>query len=313
MSEKSPPARASRAPILLDFEPVTRKVKRPDAWTPELQRQFIALLAETGSPQQAAVIMDKKLSGMRALYDQEGSDSFRAAWDHALAIGEKKMADEALFGVQSRLRAFREGAGADDSEPDPVDPEAESMSEDGKLAIFDRLIAKFMAKVGLERSARIAGRVAEADFYLRQVTCLEVAFDVMAAGGGMDGWHAIARFRRGGHNVLEIADTLMSRMLDAARREQWAKMGEPQRPEHPAEHYVQDHGSHRIEPLQCLGRASAAPPGVDPRKWSEMDHEEQQRALAELHAKEAAAQVEWEARNAAEPEEWRAKHRGQDE
>ena len=61
----------------------------------------------------------------------------------------------------------------------------------------------------------------------------------------MDGWHEIARFRRGGHNVLDIADTLMSRMLDEARREQWAKMGEPQRPEHPAPQYVEDHGTHR--------------------------------------------------------------------
>ena len=40
-------------PSLLHFEPVVRKVKRPDGWTPDLQRQLIALIAQSGSVQVA--------------------------------------------------------------------------------------------------------------------------------------------------------------------------------------------------------------------------------------------------------------------
>ena len=139
-----------------------------------------------------------------------------------------------------------------------------------------------------------AGRVVAADFYLRQVTCLEVAFELMAEGQGLDAWQQIVAFRRGGHGILDIADTPMTRILDDARHEQWEEMGEPARPEHPQPRYLEDHGTHRIQPLQRIGRASAAPPGIDPAEWSEMTMDDQQRALAELYAREAAAQVAWE-------------------
>jgi hypothetical protein len=36
--------------------------------------------------------------------------------------------------------------------------------------------------------------------------------------------------RRGTRNMLEIADTYMARVLDQARRDQWAAMAEPGRP-----------------------------------------------------------------------------------
>ena len=39
---------------LLDFEPVVQKMPRADGWTAERQRTFIAVLAETGSQEQAA-------------------------------------------------------------------------------------------------------------------------------------------------------------------------------------------------------------------------------------------------------------------
>ena len=85
-----------------------------------------------------------------------------------------------------------------------------------------------------ERKARLAGEVVAADFYLRQVTFCEIAFDMMAEGLGHDAWQLLGDLRRAGHGILEIAETPMSRTLDAMRRELWARMADPERPEHPA-------------------------------------------------------------------------------
>ena len=75
---------------LLDFEPVVRKVKRPDGWTPELQRELIARLAATGTLQRAVWQMGKHATGAEGLYKTPGADSFRAAWDAALTIGRRR-------------------------------------------------------------------------------------------------------------------------------------------------------------------------------------------------------------------------------
>ena len=82
---------ASPPPDLLDFEPVVRKIKRPDGWTPELQREFIRRLSLNGSPQQTCIDMGKHASGIEALYKVPGADSFRAAWDEAVRIGRTAM------------------------------------------------------------------------------------------------------------------------------------------------------------------------------------------------------------------------------
>lgn len=71
---------------LLEFEPAVRKVKRPDGWTPERQREFVAWLAHDGSPGRAAARMGKNVSGIEAIYRAKGTESFRAAWDAALEL-----------------------------------------------------------------------------------------------------------------------------------------------------------------------------------------------------------------------------------
>lgn len=104
---------------LLDFEPVPRKVRRPDGWTPELQRDFVRLLAETGSPMRAAEALGKNVSGIEAVYRTKGADSFRAAWDRALDIGRRRRAEaERGATFQGRapglnLRASPGGSSAD--------------------------------------------------------------------------------------------------------------------------------------------------------------------------------------------------------
>jgi hypothetical protein len=75
---------------LLDFEPVVRKVKRPDGWTPELQRELIARIASTGTLQSAVWQMGKHATGAEGLYKTPSADTFRAAWDSALAIGRRR-------------------------------------------------------------------------------------------------------------------------------------------------------------------------------------------------------------------------------
>ena len=309
---------------LLGFEPVIRKVQVEGGWTAELQREFIARLAAHGSAAKACDEMGKTRTGVSKLYRSPSAASFRAAWHAAVELATRRRAEQAprpeyvSSNAQPPTIDHRRKSGApraqfapvdsEDGFPDPIDPEEEGMSEDGKLEIFDRLIRKFMGKVAQERSARIGGRIVEADFYLRQITCLEISFDLLAERAGKDAWQAIAQCRRGGHGILEIGDTPMSRLLDNARREQWARMGEPARPEHPPERFLVDHGTHRTEAAECLGPASPPLPGHDPDEWAAMSFDEQKAAQIEQHRRDAQLQIEWEARSAAEAAEWRAAH-----
>ena len=75
---------------LLDFEPVPRKVKRPDGWTPDLQRELIARIAWTGTLQEAVWQMGKHATGAEALYKNPDADSFRLSWDAAEALGRRR-------------------------------------------------------------------------------------------------------------------------------------------------------------------------------------------------------------------------------
>src|SRR5690349_8765114 len=75
---------------LLNFTPVARKVKRPDGWTPELQRELIARIAATGTLQSAVWQMGKHATGAEALYKTASAGSFRMSWDAALIIGRRR-------------------------------------------------------------------------------------------------------------------------------------------------------------------------------------------------------------------------------
>jgi hypothetical protein len=61
----------SGVPEILDFEPVPRRA-RADGWRPEHQRAFIAALAITGSPRQAARAVGKhdKKAELRRMIDE---------------------------------------------------------------------------------------------------------------------------------------------------------------------------------------------------------------------------------------------------
>lgn len=104
---------------LLEFEPAPRQNKRKDGWTAPLQRQFVAWLAFTGSPNLAADIMGKSRYGVEKVYKAAGAEAFRAAWDGAVALFEERDAASAteLAGVRPpmidrrRKRSFQPAAG----------------------------------------------------------------------------------------------------------------------------------------------------------------------------------------------------------
>jgi hypothetical protein len=92
----------SEIEVLFEFDPVPRKVKRPDGWTPERQREFVQRLALTGSPKRAADQMGKNVSGIEAIYKEKGAESFRAAWDSALRSGARRSASGARRSTAGR-------------------------------------------------------------------------------------------------------------------------------------------------------------------------------------------------------------------
>lgn len=71
---------------LLEFTPVPRKKERVDGWSAERQRAFIAALSATGSKRRAALAIGMQPFGVDQLLKSEGSDSFKAAVERAMAI-----------------------------------------------------------------------------------------------------------------------------------------------------------------------------------------------------------------------------------
>jgi hypothetical protein len=82
---------------LLGFEPVQRRHKRPDGWTPALQRIFIAKLAELGSVNAATEALGKNRYGVEKLYKAPGAEGFRKAWDGAIALYEEREANRLMI------------------------------------------------------------------------------------------------------------------------------------------------------------------------------------------------------------------------
>ena len=78
------------------FTPVPRAKERHDGWTPDRQRGFIEALADTGSVDAACRAVDMAQRGVYELRRQPGAESFRAAWEAALAHGVQRIEDVAM-------------------------------------------------------------------------------------------------------------------------------------------------------------------------------------------------------------------------
>ena len=75
---------------LLDFEPVPRARDVENAWTPDLQREFISRLAVHGSATKACEEMGKNRTGVTKLYRSPQGESFREAWHAAVELAKSR-------------------------------------------------------------------------------------------------------------------------------------------------------------------------------------------------------------------------------
>jgi hypothetical protein len=290
---------------LLDFEPVPRRVARADGWTPDIQRAYVAALAVTGSERQAAAAVERAAYGVTQLRQAEGNEGFLAACEKAMEIYRERervrRSDNLLaaaYGEAARTRPRLAWSGAASRRlpelPPHPGPETEAgQAETDKVVeeLLHVLARKYFSKLEQERQARLEGRIAEADFYVRQITCLEVSLDVVSG----DGMAYLRDFRCLGHDLLHIAETEMSKLLDQARRVHWEQCGEPPRPDHPPLRLLVQKDGFAIEPLDAT--YSRHPDGLT--------HQEQHRLHQERHARDARAQIEWEAEAREAAAAWR--------
>lgn len=95
MKNRTPIPRDER-PALPAFTPVPRQCLRHDGWTPERQRAFIEALADTGSVETAARMVNMSTEGAYALRRHPQAAGFAAAWEAALNMGWRRLKDEAF-------------------------------------------------------------------------------------------------------------------------------------------------------------------------------------------------------------------------
>jgi hypothetical protein len=193
----------------------------------------------------------------------------------------------------SRAASRAGGPGAERSAPPPGadDSELTVQEQRDRLETLQRLFDHLVQRLGMERTARLAGRIAEADFYVRQITAIEISLDLLVAPNRnlVEVFGELAK-ARGDRRLPCIAETVMSRLLDDARRVHWANMGEPVRPEPPPDEEMIDRGWIRL-----IRRGFATEDGRSFADWKA------------LYADAAKAQVEWEAKARAEAAAWRAR------
>ena len=285
---------------LLDFEPVEVRY-RVNGWDPDAQRAFIALLATTGSKRRAAIAIGRNAFGIDQLLKRPDADSFRAAYDRAMAIAKQNGAMKLATGVAdaaarnamltppSRLRDLPSPLSGRGRSHEVAEGEG-AWSKDAALAEAEHesltlsLMRQYLIKLQQEREARLAGQVVAADFTLRQVTFLEVALDLALDNQGIDPWTWLANLRRDGHDLVEIAQTPFSRFLDEVRRSAWeSEFPDLHRPAPTAEELLRHRGGYSLEPVEFTTPKT-------PR-----DHQQQMAEYAERHRKAAEEQVEWEA------------------
>ncbi|MEO5706657.1 MAG: hypothetical protein ABIT10_05625 [Alteraurantiacibacter sp.] len=101
--------------VLPAFEPVSRQRMRRGGWSAARQREFIELLAETGSVRAACRRMGVGEYRVYDLRRRADADSFRAAWEAALDIGVQRLEDvamdRALNGVEEPVYSYGELVG----------------------------------------------------------------------------------------------------------------------------------------------------------------------------------------------------------
>ena len=271
---------------LLTFTPVPRGVKRADGWGPAEQRGFIAWLAATGNVIKAAKAVGRGESGAKQLRREDESGGFGVAWGRAMAlyrsrngIVDPRPPQAPAFGNRHARRAQQARARrhGQDSQPGEEPPE---LDEAEKLELLEEIFKRYLIKLEAERTARLDGRIVEADFYVRQLTHIELILDVggrvqeLLDGLSWDGLH-----------LVQVSATPGSAYMEKLRRAYWLEKGEADRPP-PAP--LGDHNE----------RFSTGADTYDPER--DGDYKTWERRQKEKQRLAAEAQREWEDRARAE-------------
>lgn len=280
---------------LLDFDPVPRRTHRADGWDADVQRAYIAALALTGSDRAACRAVGRSAFGINQLLAHEESDGFRAARDEALAIAadeRSRRLAEGLRTVAAEQAGWRPAdppwsKAATRACPEPgrrgrplAQPEGPAVpphiEEERTLAALEALFRHYMERLELERTARLAGKVVAADFYVRQISVFEIGLDLLS-GPERDAFKLIRDLSVEGHHLVTIAETTMSRLLDEARRAKWAELGEPDRPPLLTDDQMVDRSATSCSPAKasrartsrprCMRRKRNMPPPRK-RRWN---------------------------------------------
>lgn len=82
-------------PSEFDWKPVPRR-KRRDGWTPDVQRKFIEVLADTGLVASACEAVDMSQQSAFRLRRAPGGESFARAWEAATAAAATRLIDVAF-------------------------------------------------------------------------------------------------------------------------------------------------------------------------------------------------------------------------
>lgn len=206
---------------LLDFVPVPRRQHRDQGWSAENQRIFIGELAETGDPGLAAAAVGLTANGAYQLRRDPNGRDFLRAWQEATALYRARngaVRSPPAPAPQSRHAGRRNGA-----KPPPAEtPELEAAE---RQELLNEILQRYVRKIHAERTARLAGRFIEADFYVRQLTHIELILDI--GGRTQDVLTSLGDFES---EILVLTATPGSVMLEKARRLIWQEKGEADRP-----------------------------------------------------------------------------------
>jgi hypothetical protein len=287
MEDDSPrqPHPDAEVEALLDFEPVVRKCVRQDGWLHRRQIEFIIALTVLGHAEQAAIAVGGTMSGAYKLRTATGGESFAASWDRALALHHRRHPRPEPKGRPSRGE-IAAGTGRRpwpaQADPEPVDPEQEARDAE---KFWVEMLYQYQWKVKMERSARLEGRIVEADHYVRQLSWMDVVFDL--GGRAME---VLEGLRCGDLTLWQVTATPMSELLAGVRREIWLEKGEADRPPTPPLGSRDD---------RCARLESG---GFDQAR--DGDYQEWQSRRTEKARLAAEAQRAWEEKARADSEEW---------
>lgn len=293
---------------LLDFDPVPRRTARADGWDAGTQRAFVAALSLTGSVRAAARAVGKSAFGAEQLLKAPGCEGFAAACEEAMAISADERSRRLAEGLRTVAaeqtgwrppeppwsRAASRGGRRPAPPPPPQTPREEAAREAATITALEKVFDYYVQRLRMEREARLEGKIAEADFYVRQISFAEITLELLAEGRA-DSVRIMHSLRIGPRRrgLPEVAETIMSRLLDDARRAEWKRKGEPDRPPALGTEHMHDEGGHKI----LDGGHLFCGPGIREREAA-------QQAAWEQAAKE---QVAWEEQALQDAQAWRAR------